>query len=100
MAGGKVALGDDSGNPGIELGMPIRDMELMAEAGMTPMQIIVAGTKHGAHVCNLEEDLGTLEVGKIADVLVVDGDPLKDIHALLDVWLVVKDGVLVRLPDS
>jgi imidazolonepropionase-like amidohydrolase len=100
MAGGKVALGDDYGNPGIELRMPIRDMELMEEAGMTPMQIIVAGTKHSAHVCNLEEELGTLEVGKIADVLVVDGDPLRDIHALTNVWLVIKDGVVIRSPES
>lgn len=95
MAGGKVALGDDYGNPGIELGMPVRDMELMEEAGMTPMQIIVAGTKHSAHVCNLEEEVGTLEACKIADVLIVQGDPLRDVHSLTNVWLVIKDGVVV-----
>ena len=62
-------MGDDYGNPGIQLGMPIREMELMQAAGMTPMQIIVAATQHGAWVCNLEEELGTLEAGKTADVL-------------------------------
>lgn len=95
-AGGKVALGDDFGNPGIEMGMPIRDMELMELAGMTPMQIIVAATRNGAHVCNLETELGTLEPGKIADVLVVNGDPLQDIHTLTEVRLVIRDGVVIR----
>ena len=99
-AGGKVALGDDYGNPGIELGMPMREMELMQEGGMTPMQIIVAATEHGAHVCNLEEELGTLEVGKIADVLVVYGDPLQDIYVLADVQLVIRDGVVIRPADG
>ena len=99
-AGGKVALGDDYGNPGIELGMPVRDMELMQEAGMTPTQIIVAATQHGARACNLEAELGTREAGKIADVPVVEGDPLQDIHALADAWLVIKDGVVIRSPPS
>jgi imidazolonepropionase-like amidohydrolase len=99
-AGGKVALGDDYGNPGIELGMPIRDIELMEEGGMTPMEIIVAGTKHGAHICNLEEQLGTLKVGKIADVLVVEGNPLLDIHVLTRVMWVIKDGIVIRSPND
>jgi imidazolonepropionase-like amidohydrolase len=99
-AGGKVALGDDYGNPGIQLGMPIHEMELMQAAGMTPMQIIVAATQHGARVCNVEEELGTLEAGKTADVLVVAGDPLQDIHALENVQLVVRDGVVIYREDS
>jgi imidazolonepropionase-like amidohydrolase len=94
-AGGKVALGDDYGNPGSQLGMPMPEIELMQAAGMAPMQIIIAATQHGAHVCNLEEELGTLEVGKVADVLVVDGDPLQDIHALESVRLVIRDGVVI-----
>jgi imidazolonepropionase-like amidohydrolase len=76
--------------------MPITEIELMQKAGMTPMHIIVAGTKNGAHVCNLDHELGTLEAGKIADVLVVDGDPLEDIHALTDVRLVIHNGVVIR----
>jgi imidazolonepropionase-like amidohydrolase len=94
-AGGKVALGDDYGNQGIELGMPVHEMELMQAAGMAPMQIIVAATQHGAQVCNVEEELGTLEAGKTADVLVVAGDPLQDIHALEQVQLVIRDGVVI-----
>jgi imidazolonepropionase-like amidohydrolase len=99
-AGGKVALGDDYGNPGTSLGMPIHEMELMQTAGMTPMQIIVAATQHGAQVCNLEEELGTLEAGKTADILVVAGDPLQDIHALENVQLVVHNGIVIYPDDT
>jgi imidazolonepropionase-like amidohydrolase len=54
----------------------------MQETGMTPIQIIVAATKHTAHVCNLAQEIGTLEGGKIADILVINQNPLEDIHAL------------------
>jgi imidazolonepropionase-like amidohydrolase len=47
-------------------------------------------------VCGLERELGTLEVGKVADVLVVKGDPLQDIHALGSVRLVIHEGVVIR----
>jgi imidazolonepropionase-like amidohydrolase len=98
-AGGKVALGTDyQGAPNVrfDLGMPIHEIEFMQQAGMTPMQIIVASTKNAAHVCNRERDLGTIEVGKIADVLVVQGDPLQDVHALTNVGWVIHNGVVVR----
>jgi imidazolonepropionase-like amidohydrolase len=97
-AGGKVALGTDYAGYSSEfdLGMPITEMELMGEAGMTPMQIILAGTQNAAHVCNLDRELGTLEAGKIADVLVVDGNPLEDIHALTDARVVIHNGVVIR----
>lgn len=76
-----VALGTDF-EPGLQTGMPSIEMELMREAGLTPMQIIVAATKHGAHVCGLDAEVGTVEPGKIADILVVDGDPLADLNVL------------------
>jgi imidazolonepropionase-like amidohydrolase len=62
---------------------------------MTPMQIIQAGTRNAAVVIGLEDEVGTLEVGKIADILVVDGDPLKDISALSNIRLVLHLGVEV-----
>jgi imidazolonepropionase-like amidohydrolase len=98
-AGGKVAMGDGVGNPYLPIGMPIREFELMAEAGMTPMQIIIASTKNAALVCNLGDKLGTLEPGKIADVIVIDGNPLADIHNLKNVAYVFKDGKLIRKPN-
>lgn len=97
QAGGKVALGTDYAGYICEfdLGMPITEIELMQEAGMTPMQIIVAGTKHAAHVCNLDHELGTLEAGKIADIVVVEGDPLDDIHALTNVRIIIHNGEVI-----
>jgi len=80
-AGAPIAVGTDF-EPGLETGMPSTEMLLMRQCGMTPMQIIVAATKHGAHVCGLDSELGTIESGKIADVLVVDGDPLTDLNVL------------------
>jgi imidazolonepropionase-like amidohydrolase len=97
-AGGKVALGTDyAGAPDVDfdLGMPIHEIEWMQEAGMTPLQIIVAATRHAAHVCNLDQEIGTLEVGKAADILVVDGDPLEDIHALTKARRVLREGATV-----
>lgn len=98
VAGGKVALGTDYAgyDRPFQLGMPIKEMEWMLEAGMTPMQVFVAGTKNAAHVCNREQDLGTLEVGKIADLLVVTGDPLQDIGALSNVYMVFHNGERIR----
>lgn len=97
-AGGRVALGTDYAGYDAEfdLGMPVTEIGLMAEAGMTPMQIIVAATRNAAVVCNLGRELGTLEPGKIADVLVVDGDPLADLAVLAEVRLVIHNGVAIR----
>ncbi len=105
-AGGKVALGNDytdipqNAFDHFELGMPMHEIERMADAGLTPMQIIVAATKNAAEVCRLGKDLGTLETGKIADVLVVSGDPLQELHTLTDVQLVIHDGVIIRQPGD
>jgi len=98
LAGGQVALGTDYyGAPRpFELGMPMIEMRLMKEAGMSPMQIIVAGTRNAARVSNCEDILGTLEPGKIADVLVVDGDPLADLEALSRPWMVIQNGLVIR----
>ncbi len=64
------------------------------------MEIIVAGTRNAAQVCNLGDVLGTLEAGKIADVLVVEGDPLQDLHALVDARWVVHDGAVIRSTEE
>jgi imidazolonepropionase-like amidohydrolase len=68
----------------------------MLEADMTPMQIIVAATNNGAHVCGLDDDIGTLEAGKIADILVVAGNPLDNMQVLTDVQMVIHNGVVIR----
>jgi len=98
QAGGKVALGTDYDGyiTPFDLGMPIHEMQLMKETGMTTMQILVAATKHAAYVCKLENQLGTIEPGKIADFVIVDGNPLDDLESLLDVQMVIHNGELIR----
>lgn len=97
-AGGRVALGTDYAgyNAPFELGTPMREITMMQEAGMAPLQIIQAATQNAAHVCGLEDEIGTLEAGKAADILVVEGDPLQDVEALARVMWVVRDGVVIR----
>ena len=97
-SGGKVALGSDYGgyHCNFDLGMPMSEIDLMLQADMTPMQIIVAATNNAAHVCNLEEIIGTLEPGKIADILIVAENPLENMHALKNVQMVIHDGVIIR----
>ncbi|HTX92482.1 MAG TPA: amidohydrolase family protein [Anaerolineales bacterium] len=96
--GGKVALGNDyGGGPGnFELGIPMYEIQMMSGAGMTPMQIIVAATLNAAHVLRLDDKLGTLEAGKAADILVVNGNPLEDLQALTRIRMVIHSGAIIR----
>ena len=92
-AGVKVAMGTDSGVT--PHGRNLRELELMVEGGMTPMQAIVATTRSAAELMGLEAELGTLEPGKRADLVVVGGDPL-EVATLADrVESVYKDGTRV-----
>ena len=70
-------------------------IEGLVELGMKPSQAIVAATRNGALACRALEDFGTLELGKRADVLVLDADPLADIHNIRKLHLVMKDGKVV-----
>jgi imidazolonepropionase-like amidohydrolase len=63
---------------------------------MTPMQIILASTKNAAHVLGIEDEVGTLEAGKLADVLIVTGNPLKNLQDLTEIRMVVHNGVIIR----
>jgi imidazolonepropionase-like amidohydrolase len=64
----------------------------MVEAGITPMEAIVVGTKNTADNLGKTSDLGTIEPGKLADIIAVSGDPLKDIRDTREIKLVIKDG--------
>ncbi|MNC05601.1 dihydroorotase [compost metagenome] len=95
LAGGEIGLGDDfveEEDPWYRLGMPWEEIRLLGEAGLTPMQIIVAATSTGARIGNVALELGTIEIGKRADLFVVEGDPLSDIENLRNVRLVMKEG--------
>jgi len=60
------------------------------------MAIIVAGTGNAARACGRLADLGTVEPGKVADLIVVQGDPLANIHALANAKIVIHGGVVIR----
>ncbi|GEN50286.1 metal-dependent hydrolase family protein [Alkalibacterium pelagium] len=92
-AGVKIAMGTDAGV--MPHGLNLRELELMTDVGMTPMEAIVATTKTAAECLGWEDKVGTLEKGKLADIVIVKGDPLEDIASLADtdtIQYVVKDG--------
>ena len=92
-AGVNIAMGTDSGVG--KHGENGRELLLMVENGMTTMQAIVASTRNAARLLHLDKHIGTLEVGKLADVIVVKGDILGDISKIVDqtnVQLVLKGG--------
>ena len=93
-AGVTLAMGHDSGPPGDNAIELVR----MVQGGLTPLEGIVAATRGSAVALGRQAELGTVTAGAIADLLVVDGDPLADIRVLNDparVWLVVQGGKLV-----
>jgi imidazolonepropionase-like amidohydrolase len=93
--GVQVALGTDAGV--IPHGTNAREFFLMVDwGGMTNMQSIQAGTLNGAKLLGWDKNLGSLSVGKWADIVAVNGDPLKDIHAMEKVVFVMKNGVVYR----
>ncbi|MEZ4320407.1 MAG: amidohydrolase family protein [Myxococcota bacterium] len=96
-AGVHVVLGSDSGNWPVFLGFlhgltTIREAEVLQEQGFTPAEILTIATLEGARLLGLEDELGTLEVGKRASLVVLAADPLADIGALRTAEWVVHDG--------
>lgn len=88
-----MAMGTDAGALGH--GQNARELVYMVEAGMTPMQSIVASTGDAARLLSMDDRVGTLRPGRQADLLLIDGDPLDDIAAVADpdrLALVMKDG--------
>jgi len=91
-AGVRMALGSDI--------RPLKDaalleMGLWVKDGATPWQTLLAATINAAHVCGVADDLGTIEVGKLADLIVVGGNPLDDINNVRKLQLVFKEGRIV-----
>lgn len=89
---GIIALGNDVGNPGVEPGMLLGEMLLLEEVGLTPLDILTAGTGNAASACGQADWLGTLAPDMWADVIVVDGDPLTDLNIMDEVVVIIKDG--------
>lgn len=100
-AGVPLVMGSDSGNwPGMIAGFhgpgSIREMELLEEAGIPPLETIRAATQTFARMVGREREMGTVEAGKVADLIVLRSSPLNDMAALRKLEWVVKDGVAKR----
>ena len=95
-AGVNMAAGTDSGTPGVVIGKGLhKELELMVEAGISPMEAITAGTRNAADNLGKANELGTIEPRKLADIIAVSGDPLKDIRDTREIKLVIKDGKIL-----
>src|SRR5215471_17220920 len=92
-AGVRIVGATDAGNIGTLHGPALhREFELMADAGVRSMDIIVSATKNAAAVMGRQSELGTLEKGKFADLVILDGDPLVDIKNTRKIFKVMKGG--------
>jgi len=92
-AGVNISAGTDSGTPGVVIGKSLhKELEIMVEAGLSSLEAIVAGTRNAANNLGKANELGTIEPGKMADLIVVSGDPLKDIRNTKEIKMVIKDG--------
>jgi imidazolonepropionase-like amidohydrolase len=93
-AGVKIALGTDQGVA--PHGENAKEFIYMVEAGMPPMKAIQAGTIEGARLIGHDKDFGSIEKGKLADIVAVPGDPLADISLMTKVNFVMKAGVIYK----
>ncbi len=93
-AGVNIAYGTDSGVSAH--GTNAEEAVLMVEAGMTEMDVLVAATVNAADLIDMSDSLGTIERGKLADIIAVDASPLENIEELLDVDFVMKGGKIYK----
>lgn len=77
---------------------PAKEFSSMVKFGMTPAQAIRAATINAAELLGMKDSLGTLEAGKLADIVAVPGDPLADVSLMEKVDFVMKGGVVFRKP--
>jgi len=96
-AGVKIITGSDS-NPIDEIGM--LEIEQLVFSGISEMGAIMAATRNSAEMVGMLDDLGTVEAGKLADLIVVEKNPLENISNLRTLSMVIKDGKLVNLADD
>ncbi len=96
-AGVTIAMGTDAGV--MPHGTNLRELGLMCSIGMSPMEAIVATTKKAAQCLGWQDRVGTIEAGKLADIVISKTDPLKDIRSLEqtdNIAVVMKDGKVVK----
>ncbi|MFC1947724.1 amidohydrolase family protein [Chloroflexota bacterium] len=95
-SGVPIATGTDSGTPGVVIGKGLhKELELFVEAGLSPMEALVAGTKTAAENIGTGNQLGTIEKGKSADLVVIPKNPLDDMNNTRDIKMVIKNGTIM-----
>ena len=96
-AGVKIAAGTDAGGGDpMRHGNIVRELEVMVDWGLSPMQAIQAATSVAADLVGTSDDVGTIEVGKLADFALIDGDPLSNIGDMRNLWAVFQGGKRIR----
>ena len=96
-SGAVVVMGTDSGTPlNFNTEALWREIKLFVDYGMSPMRAIMASTRISARAMGRGNDLGTVEPGKLADIIVIKGNPLFDIQSLANVEVVIKDGLVLK----
>ena len=100
-AGAKIVVGSHSDVPHAKRGWAYqRELELLVESGLTPMQAIVAGTLQNARYFHIADRLGSIETGKLADLVLVEGDPSKEISNMRRVKRVMLNGIWQRAENA
>jgi imidazolonepropionase-like amidohydrolase len=98
-AGVKLVVGDDFGAAPLLHGEYTRELEAYIKVGMSPLEVITWATRNGADLMGMKDDLGTIEPGKLADMLVVNGNPARDITLFQDrtnLDMIMKGGQFVE----
>ena len=73
----------------------VNEIEWVVKSGVSPEQALLAATRNSAEMCGVLDSLGTIEVGKTADIIVTNSNPLQDISALHDIAMVMKEGSII-----
>jgi imidazolonepropionase-like amidohydrolase len=100
QAGSKVVVGSHTSAPHAEVGRAYqRELELLVEAGLSPLEAITAGTLHNAQFFGIDDRLGSIQAGKLADLVLIEGDPSRDIQAMKNVRRVMLNGLWQHEPN-
>jgi imidazolonepropionase-like amidohydrolase len=93
-AGVRIGAGTDAGSPNTPHGSLLNELETMVECGCPPEEAVRTATLNGAHALGLEKEIGSLENGKKADILILHQNPLENIANLQKIYCIIKDGVI------
>lgn len=94
--GVKLSFGTDCGTPGSRHGKQAKEFELMVESGVSPVDTLLSATRNAAAMMKWDKQVGTIEMGKYADIVAFDKSPLEDMTVMMDCAFVMKGGVVYK----